>query len=526
MLKLLIVDDDPEMVETIRDFFTPQLGWNTVGATSGTEAIEILQQDPSFDAAVLDLFMPGGMSGEEVLCEIRKRPELSHLSVTVLTGQGGIESAVKCLRYGAYQYLEKASLDLNDLRPILISGVALQRAYALPKALLATPDLKAALKAFHNLMRETINPEGLIISFLKTDSTVICLEPEGTDMAMTEQREFVMQVLESRRPLYRSDLTSLTHLGSLNPEAKTLLAAPVPTIGAGITGVLAVESTQDNAIDRNFMEVLAYLSNLLAMALELWAKQRQLVEDERQRWRDLPIVVNELRHYISTPVQVIEMQATELIQNHLTETGSAKIPKQLREKIAERVRIIQKNADAIKNICFYLTNVAEEIRMHKRRFNLIPELRECISEIKSELDSKRIRLRVEGASDTGLVIKADQHLIKYCLQCLLRNSIEAIEERRMRDVAGNDKCHDEISIEINNMTSGAVQVNIKDTGIGIDPEHQSHIFKPLFSTKQKQEPGGLGLFGVRRIVNLHDGTVNFTSQPGFGTIFTISLPSS
>ena len=67
-----------------------------------------------------------------------------------------------------------------------------------------------------------------------------------------------------------------------------------------------------------------------------------------------------------------------------------------------------------------------------------------------------------------------------------------------------------------------VEIQVSDSGPGIPEERLARIFDPFFTTK----PGGtgLGLAVARRIVGLHNGTLQVNSWPGIGTIFTITLP--
>src|SRR5581483_7461392 len=66
------------------------------------------------------------------------------------------------------------------------------------------------------------------------------------------------------------------------------------------------------------------------------------------------------------------------------------------------------------------------------------------------------------------------------------------------------------------------EIRISDTGSGIPPEVRDQIFRLYFTTKK--EGSGIGLAMTFRIVQLHDGTIDFTSEPGKGTTFTIRLP--
>lgn len=67
-----------------------------------------------------------------------------------------------------------------------------------------------------------------------------------------------------------------------------------------------------------------------------------------------------------------------------------------------------------------------------------------------------------------------------------------------------------------------VEINIRDTGIGMAPEAFEHIFDPFYTTKE--DGLGLGLFICRKIIDDHEGRLSVESQPGFGTEVSIWLP--
>jgi len=67
-------------------------------------------------------------------------------------------------------------------------------------------------------------------------------------------------------------------------------------------------------------------------------------------------------------------------------------------------------------------------------------------------------------------------------------------------------------------------VSVTDTGIGIPPETLPKIFEPFFTTKETGKGTGLGLSIAYDIVTRHRGEIRVQSEPGRGTIFTISLP--
>jgi PAS domain S-box-containing protein len=69
-----------------------------------------------------------------------------------------------------------------------------------------------------------------------------------------------------------------------------------------------------------------------------------------------------------------------------------------------------------------------------------------------------------------------------------------------------------------------VELSVSDTGIGIDPKIQAHLFEPYFTTKPAGKGTGLGLSTVYGIVQQAGGYVTFSSELGVGTTFRILLP--
>jgi signal transduction histidine kinase len=74
-----------------------------------------------------------------------------------------------------------------------------------------------------------------------------------------------------------------------------------------------------------------------------------------------------------------------------------------------------------------------------------------------------------------------------------------------------------------------VDLVVRDTGCGIDPENLRRIFDPFFTTKKGPDDSGkggtgLGLASCREIIEAHHGRIRVESAPGKGTAFTIKLP--
>lgn len=69
-----------------------------------------------------------------------------------------------------------------------------------------------------------------------------------------------------------------------------------------------------------------------------------------------------------------------------------------------------------------------------------------------------------------------------------------------------------------------VRITFADTGRGMSPEEQEHLFEPGFTTKANRVGMGLGLLITRQVVDHHQGQILVDSELGAGTRFTIVLP--
>ena len=107
---VLLVDDEETFVETMAKRLENR-NLETLTAFSGTEALETLQTHQNLDVIVLDVKMPG-MDGLETLKEIKNRFPL--IEVIMLTGYATIESGIKGMKLGAYDFLMKPC-DIEEL---------------------------------------------------------------------------------------------------------------------------------------------------------------------------------------------------------------------------------------------------------------------------------------------------------------------------------------------------------------------------------------------------------------------------
>jgi signal transduction histidine kinase len=103
--------------------------------------------------------------------------------------------------------------------------------------------------------------------------------------------------------------------------------------------------------------------------------------------------------------------------------------------------------------------------------------------------------------------------IKQVFLNVVLNAIQACAEGGRVSVATRTVCRDD---------NRYLQVEVRDSGVGIDPGAVEHIFDPFFTTKERGS--GLGLFIARQIVRDHQGEIEVASTPGAGTTILLRFP--
>ena len=108
-VRVLIVDDEEDFLEMF-SLRLKEMGESVTTASSGKACLEILERE-QIDVVILDILMPQ-MNGMETLKVIKQRFPL--VEVVMLTAHGTIQTAVDCMKIGAFDYLLKPA-DFRDL---------------------------------------------------------------------------------------------------------------------------------------------------------------------------------------------------------------------------------------------------------------------------------------------------------------------------------------------------------------------------------------------------------------------------
>ncbi|MCA8969001.1 MAG: sigma-54-dependent Fis family transcriptional regulator [Planctomycetes bacterium] len=166
---LLIVDDDAAILDSLRERFEAR-GYAVTTARNGEEALEALNNRPSL--ALLDLELPRG-DGQSVLEEVARRG--IDTTILVITAHGSVERAVRAMRAGAYDFVEKpfdTGLLEQSMQRALERSRLVRRVEA-TRAETATTKLVAESKPMHDLL-DTAR------KVAESNSSVLILGESGT----------------------------------------------------------------------------------------------------------------------------------------------------------------------------------------------------------------------------------------------------------------------------------------------------------------------------------------------------------
>lgn len=162
---------------------------------------------------------------------------------------------------------------------------------------------------------------------------------------------------------------------------------------------------------------------------------------------------------------------------------------------------------------------AGQVEFDPQPFSLEALVDNAVSIVRSLADTKKLAIRTDIAADVPRALIGDEDRLRQILLNLLNNAVKFTR-------AG----HVALAIAVDERSAAAVQLtfSVTDTGIGISPERQSHLFQRFSqvdgSISREFGGTGLGLAISKRLVELMGGTIGVESSTASGSRFWFSLP--
>ena len=206
-----------------------------------------------------------------------------------------------------------------------------------------------------------------------------------------------------------------------------------------------------------------------------------------------------IAHEIRNPLSSIKMSLQILAKRMNPEGNDLK-----RFKIAER------EVDHLEMLVNNILAFAKPVEPKKSPVDLSKVLEQAIDMAEKGIADKKIEIQTEF--NEVLPVTVDAAMMADAFLNVIRNALEAVAEYGKIIV----------SLRYFDETRQSVAVEIKDNGSGIDDEDMPHIFNPFFT--RKNYGTGLGLSLVKKIVDIHQGTIDISSKKNEGTTVLIVLP--
>ena len=143
--------------------------------------------------------------------------------------------------------------------------------------------------------------------------------------------------------------------------------------------------------------------------------------------------------------------------------------------------------------------------------------REVAELMKPRAEKLGINLKMDLSSDLK-TIRLDPDAIHHCLLNLVTNSIDAVLGEDSSDTPK------EVLLETTKPEGWGVEYKVTDNGCGMAAEVREKLFTSFFSTKGATGTG-IGLMITKKVVDAHEGVIQFEAEEGVGSAFTIRLPA-
>lgn len=291
-----------------------------------------------------------------------------------------------------------------------------------------------------------------------------------------------------------------------------------------LMGTLGFGSRSRNRFSQNELGMMQAVCDQIAIALErsrlvesLQLQTEQLQIANRMKDEFLAVISHELR----SPLNAI-LGWAQLLRSR---------PNLEAQKQTQALEIIERNARMQKQLIEDLLDISRIIRgklqLKNDTCNLIPIVEGAIDTVRLAAEAKEIDLKfsLDDNEPSAFLIIGDSDRLQQITWNLLSNAIKFTPMGGCVEV--------ELSVqnqhENQNFTPSWIQIQVRDTGIGISPEFIPYVFdrfRQADSSSTRNHGGlGLGLAIVRHLVELHGGTVAVDSPGvGQGACFTVNLP--
>ncbi len=219
-------------------------------------------------------------------------------------------------------------------------------------------------------------------------------------------------------------------------------------------------------------------------------------------------LAGQIAHEVNNPIAIISAKARLLLSIHREQLSS--------KTIAELEKIVHQS-DRVAGIAQGLLSYCRPSAGARAPVDVRAPLRSALSLVEQRARGLKVSLK-DSLESTSVSVVANAGELEQVFLNLLLNAIDAMPdggELSTTLTAAKDE-------------DGApwLQIDIADTGHGIDPDALEHIWDPFFTTKPAGRGTGLGLSICAGLIRSHNGHIDVRENSPVGTIMTVHLPVS
>ena len=506
--KILVIDDEARMCDSLK-LLLKNSGFEVQTSNSGHEAMEYLGKN-TFDLVFLDLVMPD-MDGFQVMDYInRQHPDTM---VIIITGYASMESALKALRNGAYDYIRK---------PFEPEELLTRAKNAL--------DQKKLRHEVHSINGKLVLSEDRYRYLVQNSPDIIyTLDEEGNFTFISDAVEhltgFKAEQLIGKHCttiIYEEDLKKAEWFfnerrtgkrASHGVELKIKVCDSSVRFEHCEVNYLIMELKSTGMYDRPVTEDGKKYLGTYGILRDITGRKRLEAQlQHAQRMESLGTLSGGIAHDFNNLLMAIQGNASLM----LLDVDSSHPYYQRLKNIEEYV---QRGADLTKQLLGFAREGKYEVKAI--------DLNEVIKSQNRMFGRTQKQINIHGKYERNLwTVEADQKQMEQVLLNLYINASQAMPGGGDLYIQTENIIINEDYIERYHARAGRyVKISVTDTGVGMSEAIQRRIFDPFFTTKEIGKGTGLGLASVYGIIKNHGGFITVSSKEGAGSTFVIYLPA-
>jgi nitrogen fixation/metabolism regulation signal transduction histidine kinase len=284
------------------------------------------------------------------------------------------------------------------------------------------------------------------------------------------------------------------------------------TIKAGENALVKVQD-EDDILQLSLFATEFKVNERPIILVSIKDIQSELEAKEMESWQKLiRVLTHEIMNSIA-PISSLTSTVNQLLKD-VAETIEIYVPKEFdHEPINDIMSAIETIHKRSAGLIHFVETYRNLTRIPIPNFNIFPVMRmieNTVKRLKQDFADQNINYSF-SVIPNDLQLTADEQLIEQVIINLVKNSIQALENRKDGKIV--------LKAFINRR--GKANIQVIDNGQGIIKEVLDKIFIPFFTTKTKGS--GIGLSLSKQILRLHGGSIHVKSEPDVETCFTLTF---